>query len=206
MAIIYVPTALFLIGVLLLAKSTGRGVGLFTRDPTAVLKGPFYAGFVSQLGVLVWCAAATSCLFASSITRREDVGAGWRPFLRYAGILTAALLVDDLFLFHEEVFPRRLGIPEVAVLGAYGIATLYFLVRFRREILASEYPLLAASFGFFAVSIAVDSVDIERLRYWIEDGFKIFGLVSWMVFFVRTSHACCATEPSPGSPQALKEV
>jgi len=61
-------------------------------------------GVLSNLGIILWCAAASVCLF-SAITlhqKKSDVGAG---FLYYSAFLSAYLLFDDFFQIHEEIFP-----------------------------------------------------------------------------------------------------
>jgi hypothetical protein len=42
-------------------------------------------------------------------------------------------MVDDLSLVHESLAAEILGLPQRAVLGAYGVAFVAFLAAFRRE-------------------------------------------------------------------------
>ena len=137
-------------GILLLAV-----VGLQSRVPIPVLmKDPlavvpltqtcchFYYGFISNLGVMLWTAAAAVCLFASLLLFRANRRSEDATFLLAAGVFTGWLALDDLFMIHEDVLPW-FGVPQVVTYGAYAaIAALYFLYSWR-QILAFRPVLMA---------------------------------------------------------------
>jgi hypothetical protein len=156
-----------------------------TGDPVMLTDSPPYLGAVSFLGVLVWCATAVVCLFAAQLLDRKP-SAEWRGYLRFAGGLSLVLCLDDLYLLHEELFPKYLGVPQTLVLAAYAAAALRMVWRYRRMILASESVLLGLAFTMFAVSLAVDLLASgERQFYLAEDGAKLLGVVMWFGFHVR---------------------
>ena len=84
-----------------------------------------FCGILWQPGIFLFCRfclparwhalvrSMTVCLFSLLILRRQngDLAASKR-FLLQAGILTGVLLIDDIFLFHEEVAPSYLHIGE----------------------------------------------------------------------------------------------
>ena len=111
-----------------------------------------------------------------------------RLFLLWSGLLTSVLLLDDLFLFHESLAPRYLGVSEEAVVLGYGIATAWYLVRFRRILLDREIRVLFAALAFFTLAVAIDEFQDAWPSPWrilFEDGFKLLGIVSWSAALIR---------------------
>ncbi len=165
----------------------GKPIHYFTQDPAAIAGTPFYYGFLSNVGILLWSAAATVCLFSFLLLRRRSGEGEAAAFALHSGILTLVLALDDLFQFHEAFFPIYLGIDEKLVLGGYAAYTLYFLVRFRNAILDSDFLLLFLAFAFFGASIFADFLPHgSEGHYLFEDGAKFFGIVGWTAYFFRT--------------------
>lgn len=168
------------------------------RDPAAILNGRFYDGFVSNVGVLLWCAAAAICLFrgCESWVRRGEAGVA--RFLLSAGALTSILLLDDLFMAHEQILPDVFGIPEKAILAAYPLLLCAHLFVNRRPIVQADAPILLLSLGFFGVSTVFDVVvpyhfyetaaglEVNR-GVILEEAFKFLGISAWTVFHVRAA-------------------
>lgn len=180
----YLP-ALLALGVVVWAKLfQGISPSYFTVDPLALGRLPFYAGFLSNLGVLLWCASAAVYLFASFLVRGQERAAD-RRFLRASGLLTAFLLCDDLFMLHEQALPTYLHIPEAAVYAAYGATVGWYLFKSRSPLLRTEFTLLGAAFLFLGGSVLIDAC--SGGRYLSEDGLKFLGIVAWAVYACRTS-------------------
>ena len=167
---------------------------VLTRDPMAVFGGDFYVGIISNVGVLIWCATATVCFFAAGMLGRIGGDRAQRSFFLAAGALTAILLMDDLFLVHEQVFPVYLGLHERLAFGFYLLSIVGFLFVFRREILGSEWLSLLLALGFFAASVVSDVNAIHHriaaaagggVALLFEDGFKLLGIVTWATYFIR---------------------
>ncbi len=162
------------------------------RDPLAVaeLKGvaccKVYDGAISSLGVIGWMACAALCLFAAAImmnARNKIAGAG--TFFIYAGLFTAFLGFDDLFLIHENVLPA-FGVPERVTYGAYGLIGLGYLATSWRLILQNRYVLFGGAIALLATSVVIDwflhSDNVWRLI--AEDGAKFVGISLWASFHV----------------------
>lgn len=170
---------------------------LFTRDPAAIhLAHPLF-GALSNLGAVLWAAAASIALFTAMLLPRTSGGAV-RSYLLNAGVLTAWLMLDDLYMLHERVLPDFLGIPQPLVFGAYVLLVALLIVRFRRVIIgATDYRLLALALAFFALSIASDQGPGEwhQLRWLIlvEDGAKLLGIVSWLAYFASIASRALAS-------------
>lgn len=176
-------------------------LGTLFRDPLAVTGGEFYFGFFSSIGVLIWCASAVTCFFSSLILEQLNHQHSWRLFLLTSGCLTSLLLLDDLFLIHEEFFPKYLGVPSEGIFGIYGVVIILYLVRFYKMIQRTEHKLfLIAAFLCMAISLLIDGlIDAGLLDsfnssllangrdYLFEDGMKLLGIVSWLIYFGQVS-------------------
>jgi hypothetical protein len=193
---LYLPIALLFLLVGVLSRvTTNVSLAFLLRDVTATAKLPFFTGFVSQLGLMLWSGSLTICLFALVMLQRQqgDFSASKR-FLVHAAVLTTVLALDDIFLFHEEVAPIYLHLDELIIFGVYMIVGIGFVLFNWREILASEYALLILALALFATSIALDVIPNEvlppryfweQLELFLEDAFKFAGIATWLLYFTR---------------------
>jgi len=198
LAAVVLPPIAFL--ALTVAASRAMHVPLpdFSRDPTATLHGSALTGVQSNVGVLVWWTGAAVAFFAAFLAPREGSDAAASSFLIWSGAITAVLTLDDLFQFHEDLAERYLRLNDKIVVAIYGIAVLAYLVRFRRLILRTDYPLLVAGLALFAGSNAVDLLLQDRWlsdwRIFVEDGLKLLGIVSWSAYLIRASRQLTARQ------------
>lgn len=118
----------FLIGIILFIHFwKGHSFGMLTRDITAIFDTSPLTGFVSQIGIFIWSASATVCMFSAMVLSNLPNNKKIKHFLIASGILTLILGLDDTFLLHEDIFPR-FGISENIVLFCYlGFVTLLLL-------------------------------------------------------------------------------
>jgi hypothetical protein len=168
-------------------------VEVMTRDVTAIAKIHPLSGILSNLGILLWCASASICAFAAMTLRDvEPRDTFW--FLLSSALLSAYLLFDDFFLFHEHLAPRYLGLGEEVVLAALGIAVSAYLIAFRRMIRRTNFGVLLVALGFLSTSVALDTILgpwLRRLGQWeflFEDGSKWLGIAGWCSYYVDTCH------------------
>ena len=102
-------------------------------------------------------------------------------------------MLDDFFLLHEKIFPIYFGVPEKIVYVGYLGLILCVGTVFKQCILKTEYLILMIALGFFGLSVCTDAIQgrIESIigpwRILFEDGFKLFGIVSWMGYFYRST-------------------
>lgn len=188
---------LFVILDLISRSSDEITLSYFTRDISAIGDLPFFAGLVSQLGGLFWSATLAICVFTYLVLRAgEQDTRSSRHFLFQAAVLTGVLLLDDFFLFHEDIGPDYLHISEKLIVLSYGLITVVFLFFNLREILVSEFLILGLALGFFGMSIFMDAFSLEKLEEYgsifneqfstfLEDGFKFVGVATWLVYFAR---------------------
>jgi hypothetical protein len=168
------------------------------RDPVSILNGRFYDGLVSNVGILLWCATAAICLFRGCELRLGRKVDGEARFLLSAGLFTLLVLVDDLFLAHEQILPDLAGVPEKAVLAAYLALLCGYLLINWRQIMRADVAILLLSLGFFAASILLDVLvpyhfhdtaigqEVNR-GVILEEAFKFVGIAAWTVFHLRAA-------------------
>ena len=164
-----------------------------TRDVVAIANiHPLY-GILSNLGILLWCVAASICLFVA-ITIRGKAPRSTFLFLLASALLSGWLLFDDLFLFHEDLARRYLGLSEKVVFSSLGMVFSIYLVAFRKTILKTNYFILIVTFGLLASSVLVDVIFerwLWRLGHWtflVEDGLKWLGISCWCSYYVTAAH------------------
>lgn len=188
LVIVYAATTALLSIVILLGIEYNIELDHFTQDPAAITNSPFFIGFFSNVGVMLWCAGAVVCMFAWRAIPAMEQTKSVRAFLLYSSLLSFLLLFDDLFMMHEEVFPVYFGIPENAVYLFYLNLALIYAVAFKEIIFRSEYILLILAAVLIGISTVIDTVPMPIPEdSFLEDTFKLFGIVSWFLFFVRFS-------------------
>ena len=178
----------------LTAWTLGRPFSYFSREPASALGGAWYAGFLSNMGVLLWTVAATAC-FLAWWTRRRRPARG-DNLLLWAGLLTTAELLDDLFLLHDAFYPM-LGIPEQGVFALYGTATLALAVVFRERLAGPGAVAVGFTLVLFGASFVADQA--WPGNHLFEDSFKFIGIATWASYFVVLSAAelRSTVEPAP---------
>lgn len=198
--------ALVLVATVVGARAAGVDLEVLLRDPLVIAEAPALTGFVSNLGVLLWSAAAGACFVPVLALRTRPGSRSLAEFFAAAGSLTTLLVLDDMYQLHEEVIPGLFGRGETLAILTYLALTALFVLRYRRRLLAGDYPLLLVAGAAFAVSIGIDyvgliGIDYERLGsvgQLVEDGAKLAGIALWLAFFLRA--AASALAPSSSAP------
>jgi len=197
---LYLPIFGFLAALFSLAIFT-KTVNIYqlVGDITSEAHVPFYVGALSQIGMLFWAAGATvCCLTLLFLSKQGALEPATRRFLLLASAFNIVLMLDDMFLFHEEIAPDYLGINEKIVMITYLLLGLSFVFFNWQEILDSEYAILGLALGLFAISIFFDAIPdpwyksiytLDKLEHMIEDGAKFAGIVTWLAFFTRYAYA-----------------
>jgi hypothetical protein len=180
----------FLSQLIVIVLSTYKGIPLdtFTQDPTAIMDAPFYLGAFSNIGNMLWSGAAILCLFTAFIIKNKNFLREDYKFIFASGLITLLLAFDDMFLLHEEVLPNFLHVPENAVIVSYVNLFAIYIILFRRKIFSTEFVILFMAFFLIGLSTVIDilPLPIEKDSF-LEDAIKLFGVVSWFVYFCRYS-------------------
>jgi hypothetical protein len=210
--LVYLPMLLLLTAIAVFGLATEVPLWLFVTDTNSLAGVSFYAGTLSNFGVLIWCATASICLLTAAVLPTSPTVRRMRYFLLGAGLLTALLMLDDLYMIHELVLPMILGVPENVTLAAYGVAALGLFWYYRRLIYRNATTLLLASGAFFAGSIAVDVLSELHLlpsgAVWdvlfpyAEEAFKLLGIAGWFGYFAwlcwgTLAQSLATTAPAP---------
>lgn len=160
-------------------------IGFLTRDPAAITQMPYYLGLFSNIGILLWCASTTICLFSSTILKKNPRYRELSQFLLYAGLFTGFLMLDDLFMFHESVIPRYLKVKESLSYVVYVLAVLFIFIKSIKVIKKTEFIILLAAVGFFALSIVGDRLHGIPFLAEQEELFKMIGISTWLIYLTR---------------------
>jgi hypothetical protein len=164
-----------------------------TNDVSEIMDIHPLSGFLSNLGILLWTATASVCFFAAMTLRaRESREMFW--FLLFSAMLSAYLMLDDLFRIHEFLAFLYLGVKEKFVVGGVGLAVCAYLISFRSVILRTNYGVFILAMGFLTISAGVDMTPARWFGEhgeWVnfyEEGAKWLGIACWCSYYVRTSY------------------
>jgi hypothetical protein len=186
--LVYGAALLLIGGTFVASRAMDRSMRDFSQDPSEVLDGPAYIGFLTGVATVVWTVAATSCLLAWLAAGRSARS----PFL-WSALLVVALLADDLFRLHESYYPQ-VGLPQLLVAAIYGVAGAAYLWRFRSFIRANDGWLFLLGLALLGTSIATDQL-VDNGPWFAEDGTKLLGIATWAVFYVRAALHVLTADP-----------
>jgi len=138
--------------------------------------------FISDLGAILWCVAATVCVFAATLLRNNQAKDVYQ-FLLYSALLTTYLLFDDFFQIHDHYLHNKLGISEKITYLVLGAATSVLIIKFRQTILRTNYIVMLLGVGFLAISVIADGILAP-----LEIIYGIFVVGTASSFYVFTSN------------------
>jgi hypothetical protein len=172
----------YLIGVIILivtyfiCQFKNIPLALLFRDPTSSGGLPFYAGWISSLGVVFWTAGSSIMLFSSYFLKNIE-----KRYFLSLGILMMLLLIDDFFMLHDGLF-GVLHIPEIFMYSLYAFFAIRVFILGRKLLLPAEIFQILTAFGFLGLSIIIDifqSYFENHIpnRILMEDGFKLLGAI-----------------------------
>jgi hypothetical protein len=189
------PMLILLVIIKLFSSASRISLRQLMLDPTEFTDVPFYTGIMANLGILLWAATASICLFVA-IFLPQLVGKAWKDFFLVFGLLTLLLLIDDLLRIHDEIFPVYFGIKGDVIGIGYFLLTLLCLLRYRSLIFQYPYTFLVMALGLFAVSVAIDvAPPVIKHRFsaadllFFEDSAKLLGIANWLAYFAHLSAA-----------------
>ena len=185
-----------LVGVFCLLSGTDPRT--FTSDPNSIHNVHPFKSCISYIGVLLWNSAACVALFASFLLYSRNHTQS--TFFFITGLATFYLMLDDLFMLHEEIWSGILPISQTVILVAYLLMAIGYLTLFWKNILHYEYGILITAFCLFAASILYDLTmpQYESFHPLVEEWFKLAGSFTWLVFLARSSFGLLTTsKPEP---------
>ena len=178
------PSAILYLAILYISNFYNIKLSLVVRDLAQTCGYPIGVGMISNVGILLWGAAASICLFTASL---ESINKESSKLLLLGGLFSGLLCIDDFFLLHD----RYIG-PDFLNL-TYLVVSIFLLFRFRRILKKIGLFNLVISILFLGLSIFFDGViqqifnqsyDLTQL---IEEGFKFLGISCWLNFWCKAS-------------------
>jgi len=166
--------------VALASRLLGEPAAFFTREPQRALQGPFYAGIFSNLGGLVWFGAAAIVSFAASLKPLN------RGALILAALATWAMGLDDVFMLHDEVYPK-LYLHETIVSALYFGTIGVIVLRYYSQLSRSTIVGIAVTVIFWVLSVVLD-LFLRGFGQLPEDGSKFIGIVVWAATWTRQAY------------------
>ena len=185
------------LGLVMIAVRMDIGFTTFTDDP-AEGERRWYAGVLSDIGVAGWFVAAVGAIVAASFHRSDGRALS---FFSAMAIVSIWLGLDDLFLLHEDVLPRRVGVPEAVSLLIYPVVVAGIVLAFLGVVRRHDgWILIVASF-FLVGSLVTNTVGVGLLASSsAEAAAKFLGIVNWSMFLVL---ACTCRRRSTGGRRVV---
>ena len=178
------PSTILYLAILFISNFYNIKLSLVVRDLAQTCGYPIGVGMISNIGILLWGAAASICFFT---TFSESINRESSKLLLLGAIFSSLLCIDDLFLLHD----RYIG-PDFLNL-TYLTISIFLLVRFRRILKIIGLFNLIISILFLGLSIFFDGVIQQifnksyELTQLIEEGFKFLGIACWLNFWCKAS-------------------
>ena len=178
------PSAILYIAILYISNIYNIKLNLVVRDLAQTCGFPIGVGMISNIGILLWGAAASICLFT---TFSEGINRESSKLLLLGGIFSSLLCIDDFFLLHDRyIGPDFLNVTYLSI-------SIFLLVRFQRILKKIGLFNLIISILFLGLSIFFDGVIQQvfnqsyQLTQLIEEGFKFIGITCWLNFWCKAS-------------------
>ena len=178
------PSSILYLAILYISNLYDIKLSLVVRDLAQTCGYPIGVGMISNIGILLWGAAASICLFT---TFSGGINSDISKLLLLGGSFSGLLCVDDFFLLHDRyIGPDFLNLTYLAI-------SILILVRFKKLLKKIGLFNLVISILFLGLSIFFDGViqQIFNQSYestqLIEEWFKFLGIVCWLNFWCKAS-------------------
>lgn len=185
---LYAPIFFFLFVIILINIVGDVSFKELTRDPISLAGLNPIFGIVSNVGVLLWCAATVVCFFSATII----VTGAEKKILFFSGVLSFFLMIDDFFVIHESL-RDYFGVPQNLSYAFYVLFVIFYFGFFWKKILNDNVALLVLAFVFLGGSMMIDVFQdmfdhVIPAYFLIEDGLKLIGIASWAGYFAATAY------------------
>ena len=178
------PSSILYLAILYISYIHNIKLSLVIRDLAQTCGYPIGVGMISNIGILLWGAASSICLFT---TFSESINRESSKLLLLGGLFSGLLCIDDFFLLHDRyVGPDFLNLTYLAI-------SIFLLVRFKMILKKIGIFNLVISILFLGLSIFFDGVIQQifnqsyELTQIIEEWFKFLGIACWLNFWCKAS-------------------
>lgn len=172
------PALVVYLAALGLSGAAGIEPELVIRDLAQTVRYPLGVALISNLGYLLWMAAASIALFAAFSFARGRM----RGLLLSGGFFSLLLCLDDMFLLHDRYISANV------LYLAYAVFAILILSRFRDLVLSSGGLAFLVSVLLLGGSLLIDQLqslymsEYETVQLF-EEGFKFIGIACWLLFW-----------------------
>ena len=180
-----VPALLVYIAALSLSGLAGIKGQLVLRDLAQTCSTPAGVGLLSNLGYLLWLAAAAVALF-TTYSGASGIRGKQMELLACGGWFSLILCIDDMFLLHD----RYIG--QTFLYLVYVVFAALIATRYRRQLMASQGELFLLAVALLGSSIGIDQFqlalpfDYETVQL-VEEGAKFLGIATWVFYWWKAS-------------------
>ena len=158
------------------------------RDLAQTCSTPAGVGLLSNLGYLLWLAAAAVALF-TAYGRLPGIKGKQKELLACGGWFSLILCIDDMFLLHD----RYIGPTFLYVV--YILFSVLIATRYRKQLIAYKGEIFLLAVALLGTSIAIDLLqpvernqpDLYMFSQLIEEGSKFLGIGTWVLFWCQAS-------------------
>ena len=180
-----IPALLVYVASLSLSGLAGIKGQLVLRDLAQTCGTPAGVGLLSNLGYLLWLAAAAVALF-TAYSGQPGVRGKQRELLACGGWFSFILCIDDMFLLHD----RYIG--QTFLYVVYMVFAALIAMRYRRQLMASRGELFLLAVALLGASIGIDQLQRDfPFRYetvqLVEEGAKFLGIATWVLYWWQAS-------------------
>lgn len=179
------PALVVYVLALVLSGAAGIRTQLVIRDLAQTCDTALGVGFLSNLGYLLWIAAAAIALF-TALSGMVPLRGRVQQLLLCGGGFSLLLCIDDMFLLHD----RYIG--STFLYSLYAVFALLILFRFRRQVQALGGGSFLLAVVLLGLSVVIDQlqdvipVPYARLQL-VEEGSKFLGIATWLAFWSQAS-------------------
>ena len=180
-----IPSLLVYVASLSLSGLAGIKGQLVLRDLAQTCGTPAGVGLLSNLGYLLWLAAAAVALF-TAYSGQPGVRGKQRELLACGGWFSLILCIDDMFLLHD----RYIG--QTFLYVVYMVFAALIATRYRRQLMASRGELFLLAVALLGASIGIDQFQrdlpfqYETVQL-VEEGAKFLGIATWVLYWWQSS-------------------
>ena len=158
------------------------------RDLAQTCSTPAGVGLLSNLGYLMWLAAAAVALF-TAYGGLPGIKGKQKELLTCGGWFSLILCIDDMFLLHD----RYIG--PTFLYAVYMLFSVLIATRYRKQLIAYKGEIFLLAVALLGTSIAIDLLQpVERdqpavymISQLIEEGSKFLGIATWVLYWWQTS-------------------
>ena len=180
-----IPALLVYVASLSLSGLAGIKGQLVLRDLAQTCGTPAGVGLLSNLGYLLWLAAAAVALF-TAYSGQPGVRGKQYELLACGGWFSFILCIDDMFLLHD----RYVG--QTFLYVVYMVFAALIATRYRRQLMASRGELFLLAVALLGASIGIDQFQRDLpFKYetvqLVEEGAKFLGIATWVLYWWQAS-------------------